>query len=362
MGWLGMVARRFRNALAAMARRIAPRAYGRLRLARQLTRDYQSSCAHPHPELTVTIHQRNFIEPHIVSLCRRRNRISIACQCEMFGRTNLLFRRLSALLPIVAGALSERMRLVAEISPGEHSGPGLVSFCSRHPDAILIPDEFFFRSRGYREYRALAHLHTTDWDDRSGHIVWRGSANGVGAVSKDRLSATDPELRPRVRLCLAMQGMPDSDVKLSRVRRSPDAAIHTERLRQAGILGEYVSPLAWYGLKFAIDIDGHTNAWSNFFTRLLMGCCVLKIGSALGYRQWYYDDIKPWRHYVPVSPDLSDLHERIAWCRAHLAECREIAARGRAFAMARDYETELAAAIRRVGEAHKSGALRRTAH
>jgi hypothetical protein len=130
---------------------------------------------------------------------------------------------------------------------------------------------------------------------------------------------------------------------------------------RAGIFGEYVSPLAWCGHKFAIDIDGNTNAFSNFFTRLLMGCCVLKVASEANYRQWYYDRIQPWTHYVPVKADFSDILEKIAWCRDNPEPCAAIAARGQAFAMARDFATEMASAIRRVCEAHESGKLRRSA-
>jgi hypothetical protein len=46
------------------------------------------------------------------------------------------------------------------------------------------------------------------------------------------------------------------------------------------------------------------------------------------------------------------------WCRSNLEECRRIAASGQAFAMARDYETEIASGIRRVCEALKCGTLR----
>jgi Glycosyl transferase family 90 len=134
---------------------------------------------------------------------------------------------------------------------------------------------------------------------------------------------------------------------------SSNLALDTERLASAGILGDYIAPITWCGLKFAIDIDGNTNAWSNFFTRLLMGCCVLKVASAAGYRQWYYGDIEPWIHYVPVKADLSDICERIAWCRSNHAGARRIAAAGQEFATARDFDNEIAAAARRVGAAYQ---------
>jgi Glycosyl transferase family 90 len=118
-----------------------------------------------------------------------------------------------------------------------------------------------------------------------------------------------------------------------------------------------MSPICWYGFKFAIDIDGNSNAWSNFLTRLMMGCCVLKVASAAGYRQWYYGDIQPWTHYVPVKADLSDLHEVIGWCRDNPAECRKIAAQGQAFAMDRQFEAEMASARERISRAYIDGKL-----
>jgi hypothetical protein len=85
---------------------------------------------------------------------------------------------------------------------------------------------------------------------------------------------------------------------------------------------------------------------------------VLKVASPLGYRQWYYDALTPWVHYVPVRADLSDLHAMISWCRANLDECERIAAQGQAFAMCRTYDSEVATAIDRIGKAHAAGRLR----
>lgn len=64
------------------------------------------------------------------------------------------------------------------------------------------------------------------------------------------------------------------------------------------------------GRRFALDVDGNTNAWANLFQRLLLGCCVIKVASPFGYRQWYYDDLVPWVHYVPVRADMADLVDR----------------------------------------------------
>jgi hypothetical protein len=106
----------------------------------------------------------------------------------------------------------------------------------------------------------------------------------------------------------------------------------------------------WARRRFAIDVDGNTNAWSNLFQRLLLGCCVIKIGSEGNFRQWYYGDLVPWRHFVPVKPDMSDLAGKIAWCRDHPIECEAIAASGQALAMEMGLEREMAKAAAMLNE------------
>jgi hypothetical protein len=271
---------------------------------------------------------------------------------------NEVYFRLGAVLTLVARAPLDAFDAIADISDGERSGPGLLSFCSRNPRAILIPDHLFVSSRGYEDYRLLAHSNRANWNARGDRIFWRGSTTGVGAISKDVLSVDDPDLLLRVRLCLRLRDTPGTDVKISAVTQSSNASRDRERLARAKILGDFISPIAWHTFKFAIDIDGNSNAWSNLFTRLIMGCCVLKVASALDYRQWYYGDLIAWTHYVPVKSDLSDLRDRIDWCRANLDECRQIAARGQAFAMARSYEAEIDLGTRRLCDAFESGKLR----
>jgi hypothetical protein len=312
-----------------------------------------------HLDITIAPQRRNQAERDIVAIERRQGRIAIAHHERLLeGRTNEMLHRLCAVLAVVGNAATMDLRALADLSDGEDSGRNILSFCSRDPEALLIPDHVFVRTRGYESYRRLARNSRTTWSERSGWLIWRGLSTGAGKISKETLSAQDAELLQRVRLCLALRDLRQADVKLHGIAQSHDHAIDTERLSEAGILGGYVNPLAWFGLKLAIDIDGNTNAWQNLFTRLLMGCCVLKVASIAGYRQWYYGDLTPWLHFVPVQADLSDLKERVAWCCANLDRCAAIAAAGQEFALARDFDSEIAAASRRLAEAQAGKRLR----
>jgi len=80
---------------------------------------------------------------------------------------------------------------------------------------------------------------------------------------------------------------------------------------------------------YILDLDGWVNAWSALFWKLLSGSLVLKHDS--NWCQWYYEDLKPYVHYVPVKKDLSDLQEKLEWCRNHLEECKEIISNAQLF-------------------------------
>jgi len=97
--------------------------------------------------------------------------------------------------------------------------------------------------------------------------------------------------------------------------------------------------------RYLIDIDGVSNAWS-FFEKLLLGSCILKISSP--FEQWFYNRIREWEHFVPVRRDLSDLIEKIAWCREHEAEARAIAQSGQRFALGMTYDVGRALAVQSI--------------
>jgi hypothetical protein len=48
---------------------------------------------------------------------------------------------------------------------------------------------------------------------------------------------------------------------------------------------------------------------------------------------YFYDELIPWKHYVPVKADLSDLQEKIQWAKEHDAMAHEIAENARAFVL-----------------------------
>ena len=217
--------------------------------------------------------------------------------------------------------------------------PGL-AFCENRPDYFLIPDPDFVSTQGYAVARHVFSTTSVAWEDRARTVFWRGSDFGQRVTNWHEL--------PRVRLChLALQHGPLFDVGITDIRHG----IFGEEIRASGLMRDHVPTANFNRYRAHIDIDGRTNAWSGLFHKLLSGSPVLKIASPAGYRQWYYDRLKPWVNFVPVASEMSDLVEKAKWLQTHDEVARQIGERGRALAMERTYEVELERTCQIVGSA-----------
>eukprot|EP00746_Dinoflagellata_sp_MGD_P013156 gnl/MRDRNA2_/MRDRNA2_128309_c0_seq1.p1 gnl/MRDRNA2_/MRDRNA2_128309_c0~~gnl/MRDRNA2_/MRDRNA2_128309_c0_seq1.p1 ORF type:complete len:465 (+),score=78.81 gnl/MRDRNA2_/MRDRNA2_128309_c0_seq1:113-1507(+) len=82
--------------------------------------------------------------------------------------------------------------------------------------------------------------------------------------------------------------------------------------------------------KYLLDVDGVTVSWRAY--QLLAAESVLLLqDSDLG--EFFFQDMKPWVHYVPVAHDLSDLLHKIQYLRDHDDEALKIAREARLFWM-----------------------------
>lgn len=57
-----------------------------------------------------------------------------------------------------------------------------------------------------------------------------------------------------------------------------------------------------------------------------LGAVILKVEARqVADTMWYFPLLEPYVDHVPVKADLSDLEDRIAWCRENDEKCRQIA-------------------------------------
>ncbi len=237
---------------------------------------------------------------------------------------------------------------------GDLAGAPGLGFCSAHPDTFLIPDPVFLTLRAYKGSAEAYRQTDIAWEQRAPVAFWRGTTTG---------QPTEPALGwrslPRVRLCeIARQHPAFFDAGIAGVTQFDDPAVR-EDITNSGLIRPFVPADQFNRYRYQIDIDGNTNSWPGLFQKLLTGSPVLKIASARGYRQWYYDRLRPWINIIPVAADMSDLVEKLEWLRNHDSAARAIGAAGRELAESLTYESEVqraadtaAAAFRHLNGTH----------
>lgn len=213
-----------------------------------------------------------------------------------------------------------------------------LAFCNCDDTTILVPDPYFMRSRGYQDLRNTYRSNDIPWIERNDSALWRGSNTG-------EIIGNDMAGLPRVRLCAYAARHPDLiDAGLTSIVQvvSPADA--------SGIdLTTYAKPYIPVGQfihwKYQIDIDGMTSSWPGFFSKLLSGSVVLKVDSIKGWKQWYYDRLTPWFHYVPIRSDFSDLVAIIEFLQNHQNVAQEIASSAAALVGDFTYDREVDKAV-----------------
>lgn len=245
--------------------------------------------------------------------------------------------------------------MIISCSLGDSDGDEpVLSFSSKSFDEYLIPDPYFMLTRSYEQERAAFQDSWIDFRDRDQRMYWRGAPSGLAKYA----SQLDSQ---RVKLVL-LANHPDCNQNFN-ARFSNEKGLSDEVCASIRAVDGFSSPedqkeIARYA--FNLDVDGVSSSWTGFFLKLLAGGTVVKIASDAGYRQWYYNGLRPWVHFAEVAADLSDFGtiQQILTIRRDWAEA--IASSGREFALSLDLAGQLAGTIKAVENALASPHARRT--
>lgn len=179
------------------------------------------------------------------------------------------------------------------------------------------------------------------WDKRRPTAVFRGASTGAGVTieTNPRLAAAYlSQITPldASNMCpLLDAGITKWNLRPRKLQSSPYLqTIDVQNLssQKAGITVPLVAPLSpteQAGYKYILHIDGHVSAY-RLSLEMTSGCCLLLVDSP--YFLWFRPLLKPFQHFVPVKADLSDLVERIRWCRKNDDACKQIAQNSADFA------------------------------
>lgn len=167
------------------------------------------------------------------------------------------------------------------------------------PNAICIPDRYYFYMNRYNEYRSIHG--GIPFSQKKSQIVYGSQPRGTKYNFTKR---RDIEMTQRE--YFNSDAVPKSNI----------------------VAPKWIERSDMVHYKYILDIDGNTSTWDATAWKLNSGSVILKTDSC--WNQWFYDDYKPWVHYVPVADDFSDIQDRFQWCEAHPAECQQMIKRCRA--------------------------------
>ena len=176
------------------------------------------------------------------------------------------------------------------------------------------------------------------WENKIDTAFFRGTATG-GGVTKE----TNQRINAAF-LCREWEDIPELNGSLNKPPYL-DAKIVGWNMRDKKIAGSkmtFIRPQSFRfdgdrkknfveiykqsTYKYLLYIEGHCAACRYGFM-MRLGSVILKVDrSCVADQMWYFPLLRPYYDHVPVKADLSDLKEKIEWCRSHDAECKQIAA------------------------------------
>jgi hypothetical protein len=160
----------------------------------------------------------------------------------------------------------------------------------------------------------------TDWSNKKEIAVFRGSSTGCGNDAKTNQ-----------RLKLATMRSENLDVGITQYTSHLKYRSVSD-IAKAEKVAHVVPKLNWKEqsqFKYIIHVDGNVVAY-RLLKSMLTNSLVLRVKS--DFIHWCDDKLEPGKHYIEIKEDLSDLNEKVEWCKTHDAECKKIAKNGYNFA------------------------------
>lgn len=175
--------------------------------------------------------------------------------------------------------------------------------------AICFPDIYYIMSNGYtsRLNGNTSILSTIDnnlinWNNKMNKLVYRGNIQNDSIYNFIKYN----NRKPREYFFETFNNINDIDCS-----------------------NNYMDKLKQLQYKYILDIDGFTNTWDATIWKLYSGSVLLKQKSI--WKQWYYDELIEWIHYIPIENDFSNLIEIIDWCQKNDDKCYQITLNARKF-------------------------------
>jgi hypothetical protein len=188
---------------------------------------------------------------------------------------------------------------------------------------VLIPDILTTIEYSWeKEIETIERFYrSTPWEKRQNIAFWRGNSTDKGYTMENY-----PQ-RPRFQISLLSKNFPQY-VDAGLIKIVPDDL--ASHFRSLGVIKNFASIAEHLPYKYLPVLDGWMCTYPGYQWRLMSGSLPMKQES--DEMQYFYPQLKPFVHYVPIKHDMSDLIEKVIWANLHDAECKKIAQNARSFA------------------------------
>jgi hypothetical protein len=163
------------------------------------------------------------------------------------------------------------------------------------------------------------------WKSKISKIIWRGSS--TDSYPDYNIPKNWPNI-PRLKLCSLSKQSPD--IVNARLHFPLFIKDKFYKKLQHYFVKDFFPVEDHIQYKYQIQLDGVVAAWPSLEWKLLSNCVIFKQEST--YTLWHYKLLKPYKHYIPIKRDLSDLLEKLQWAKENDNEAQMIAKNGMSFA------------------------------
>ncbi|MBS0625061.1 MAG: hypothetical protein JSS32_03335 [Verrucomicrobia bacterium] len=196
-------------------------------------------------------------------------------------------------------------------------GPCFVFAKKRGLDSlILVPDIKAMTGYGKLRNQIADANRQFSWENKREMAFWRGSTTG------GYFTHAGWDSFARAKLVLLSKSHPGViDARFHSVTQCEPGV--REMMKYKGLVASSVKKEDHLRYKYLVDVDGNSCSYERYFWLLASNSLVIK--QITPQIQWYYGALEPYKHFLPVKEDLSDLVEKIEWAKNHDKEARLMA-------------------------------------
>ena len=171
------------------------------------------------------------------------------------------------------------------------------------------------------------------WEDKAAVAVWRGGATGAGVSTETNARLHLAELGWHFPAYVDAK-LTHWNVRDKKLFGHPINFIDPSEFPFSAGRHNYLSMEQQAKFKYVIYVAGHSAA-SRYSTLMRLGSVIFKVEDdpviTTAPNLWFFCMLRPWHDHVPVRHDLSDLLEKVDWCRNNDKECQRIVATAQLF-------------------------------